>query len=144
MADALRSYAGVPVREPYESEQEFFRSSPHVAGMATQDDRIAINPFSGLDKDQQNAIVKNEASRVWMRRPEWQPEMPLTPDQSERFATYGAPTDQRSTVIARLLSGDASAGSASQEQLEFAQSLASAMQRSDWGEPTMSSFLRRQ
>jgi hypothetical protein len=125
------SLGGVPLREPYPSESAFFRGNKHVAGMATEDDKIALNPYSGLTQGQQDAVAQNEASRVWMRRPEFSPEVDLTPEQQQAFAAYGQPKDQKATVIARIISGDSSAGQPTQQQLEFAQRLAASMARYD-------------
>jgi hypothetical protein len=122
---------GVPFRKPYDGEDAFFKASPHVAGMATEDNHIALNPYSGLSHDELMAVAQNEAARVWMRRPEWTPNVELTQGQQQAFANYGAPVDQQSTVIARLVSGDPSAGQATNQQLEFAQRLASALARHD-------------
>jgi hypothetical protein len=124
-------YGGVRQRPPYPSEDAFFKDSPHVAGMATEDNAVALNPYSGLPPEGQEAVARNEAARVWMRRPEWQPNVEMTPQQQSQFSSYGQPVDQQSTIIARLISGDTSAGQPTQQQLEFAQRLASAMGRHD-------------
>ena len=126
-----RTISGVPIRSPYASEDTFFKGSPHVAGMATEDNQIALNPYSRLSQEERGAVAENEAARVWMRRPEWAPNVDLTPEQAQKFATYGQPLDQRSTIIARILSGDQSAGAPTQQQLEYAQRLAAAMRRID-------------
>jgi hypothetical protein len=131
LARALAPIAGVPFRQPYAGEDAFFKDSPHVAGMATEDNHITLNPYSSLSHDERMAVAQNEAARVWMRRPAWTPNVSLTPEQQRSFATYGSPIDQQSTVIARLISGDPSAGKATPQQLEFAQRLASALARHD-------------
>lgn len=127
------AYGGVKKRAPYESENAFFRSNPHVAGMATEDDQVALNPFSDLTPEQQDAVALNESARVWMRKPDWQPSFDMTPEQASQFASYGSPVDQKSTIAARLISGDTSAGMPTQSQLEFSQRLASEMKRTDYG-----------
>jgi hypothetical protein len=127
------AHGGVKKRAPYESENAFFRSNPHVAGMATEDNKVALNPFSGLGPEQQDAVALNESARVWMRKPDWQPSFDITPEQSAQFGSYGSPTDQRSTIAARLISGDTSSGMPTQNQLEFSQRLASEMARTDYG-----------
>ena len=54
-------------REPYPSELEYFKSNPHVGGMATEDNRVITNPFSGLNDVQNKAIILNESSRLYYR-----------------------------------------------------------------------------
>jgi len=121
---------GDETRRPYPSEDAFFAGNPHVAGMAAEDNRVTLNPHSPLDDQQKRAVQLNEAARVWMRKPEWSSAPELTEGQADTFKGYSAnPVDQRHTVIARILSGDTSAGQPTQQQLEFAQALASAMAR---------------
>jgi len=114
------------VRQPYPSEAEFFRSRPDVAGMATEDARIALNPNSPLNPQERNAVAVNEAVRLAMREYQ-QPAPALTPAQAQYLSTVnngaaypGGEAAQRETMIARLLSGDPSAGQTSQQQQEYA------------------------
>ena len=40
---------GIGVRpDLYEGEDKYFKENPHVAGMAAEDDRIIMNPYSKL------------------------------------------------------------------------------------------------
>lgn len=113
------------MRDPYDSEREYFRKNPHVAGMASEDDRIVMNPFSTLSERERQAVIMNEAARVHMRRglvPP--PRFTLTPEQESAFAAYSKdPLDRASTVAARILSGDPSALKPTPEQLQYVEQL---------------------
>lgn len=118
-------------RKPYPSESTYFQNNPAVSGMATEDGRIALNPFSNLSPQQYGAVGMNEAARLAMRNDNLRPSFSLTPQQSSMLGgtTYANANedDRRATIAARLLSGDGSAGSATQEQSEFIKMLRAAM-----------------
>jgi len=118
---------GVEYRESWPSEVEFFRKNPKVAGMAAEDNKVILNPYSNLNEDQKNAVLLNEAARVVMRRPGLGPTFGLTDQQKAQFQGYGAGEDIRATVAARILSNDSSAGTPTQEQLDFVKRLAAEM-----------------
>ena len=109
----------------YPGEDDYFKKNPHVAGMAADDDRIIINPYSKLSDAEKQAVMLNEAARVHMRRGTMQPpRFALTPEQEKAFATYSKnPVDRASTVAARILSGDPSALQPTPEQQEYVQQL---------------------
>ena len=44
------------IREPYQSELDFFRTRPEVAGMATEDKRIILNPFNNFNEKQKDYV----------------------------------------------------------------------------------------
>lgn len=112
----------IPERPPYEGETQFFRERPDVTGMATEDDKITLNPFLSLSPEQQEAIRLNERLRVYMRgNPA--PVFPLTPTQQHTFANYGTPTDIRDTIISRILSGDPSTDITTSLQEDAAQEI---------------------
>ena len=107
------------LREPYESESKYFKENPHVAGMATEDDRVIFNPYSSVHPEHSDSIYKNEASRLFMRKTKNRPKYKLTKAQREAFKDYGEEQDVRETIAARLLSGDESAGEPTHEQNEY-------------------------
>lgn len=113
------------MREPFQSELDYFQKNPHVAGMAAEDDRIIMNPFSKLSDTEKQAVIMNEAARVHMRQgliPA--PTFALTPEQEAAFSGYSAdPRDRAATVAARILSGDPSALQPTPEQLEYVKGL---------------------
>lgn len=114
---------GTPHREPWPEEEKFFRSHPDVAGMAAEDDAVVLNPFASLTPQQQDAVLLNEAARVFMRLHGPRPSFEITTEQATRFASYGSLQDIRETIAARILSEDQSAGVPTQEQSDFAGNL---------------------
>lgn len=116
-----RLYGGIEERQPYASENAFFRSSPHVGGMAAEDNKVVLNPFSTLNAEEMEAIRANESARAYMHKNNVQPTFDLTPSQQQAFAGYSPNIlDQRSTIAARILSGDPSAKDITPEQQAFA------------------------
>lgn len=118
-----RKVWGIPVREPTPSEVEWFENNPKTAGMAAEDDKIILNPFTTLGKNELESVARNEASRVHMRRGGLRPTFDLTDAQKAAFSEYGDIQDQRETVAARLASGDPSALNATPEQRDFVRKL---------------------
>lgn len=110
-------------REPWPSESEFFKTRPGVAGMATEDDCVVLDPYSDLAECEREAVLLNESARVFMRRSGLCPTFALSAAQESFFANYG-PTDSiKATIAARILSGDPSALEPTNEQLAFVREL---------------------
>jgi hypothetical protein len=123
---------GIQSRDPEDSELQYFKKNPNVSGMATDDDRVILNPYSGLTETQYQAVALNESSRILMRSPQYMPDFELT-DEQLRFldsTTYrSAPEeDRKATIAARILSGDSSGGVPTSEQLLFVTNLKQALQ----------------
>ncbi len=117
---------GIAKRETlYPGEDDFFRKNPHVAGMAADDDKIIMNPYTKLSDAEKQAVMLNEAARVHMRNGLMSaPRFDLTPDQLRTFHKYSKDiNDLQQTIAARLLSGDPSAGKATPQQMEYVQQL---------------------
>ena len=113
---------GVGVRDQlYPGEESYFKQNPHVAGMAADDNKIIMNPFSTLKDNEKQAVMMNEAARVHMRSKLIDaPNYELTPTQAKKFAEYSQdPNDIKQTIAARILSGDPSAGDATPEQQAY-------------------------
>ena len=113
---------GIGVRDRlYLGEDEYFKANPHVAGMAADDDKIIMNPYSTLKDNERKAVMLNEAARVHMRNKLVEaPNYDLTPEQTAAFKDYSQdPNDIRQTIAARILSGDPSALKATPAQLEY-------------------------
>jgi hypothetical protein len=114
----------------YPSEDEYFRKNPNVAGMATEDERVILNPYSPKDVNK-DAVYKNEAARIYMRKSKERPTFAVTEQQKQLLAgtTYenASEQDQRETIVGRILSQDPSAGQATPEQLEYAQKITKQM-----------------
>jgi hypothetical protein len=121
-----RGIYGIGVRDQlFPGEEDYFRKNPHVTGMAAEDDKIILNPYSTLTDREKQSVMLNEAARVHMRKGLMPtPRFNLTPDQEQRLSGYSKNLDDiRQTLAARILSGDPSAGAASPEQLEYVQQL---------------------
>ncbi len=110
-------------RQPYLSELNFFKKNLHVGGMAAEDNRIIMNPYSPLSLEQKNAVRKNERARVYMRISGNEPNFAITPEQQQAFGSYGSPQDIRETLVGRILSGDTTALNFTPEQEAFTQQL---------------------
>lgn len=111
------------LRKPYESELEYFKKNPHVAGMAAEDDKVIFNPYSDVHPENSESIYKNEASRIYMRTGKFRPNYDLTKEQEENFSEYGDLQDKRETIAARALSGDQSSGELTDQQRIFVENL---------------------
>ena len=117
-------------REPYPGEAEFFKKNPQVGGMATEDGRIILNPYSPLSSEEKRAVAMNEAARLKMRSSDVErPGFEMTPDQRDFFQTirkgspYGSEQDIRETIVGRIISGDPSAGNVTPQQRGYAEKL---------------------
>lgn len=106
----------------YSGEDKYFKANPHVAGMAADDGKIILNPYSKNTKSEQQAVMRNEAARLYMRNNGIKPSFDLTPEQRAQFkgTEYeGNLQAMRETIAARIFSGDPSAKSATSDQKEF-------------------------
>jgi len=128
--DALVQKYGI--RDPYKGEIDFFKKRPEVAGMATEDLKIILNPFSKNSEEEQNAVAKNEALRLFMRENNIVPDFSLTKNQKSVFQNteYGKNEDAlRQSIISRYLTGDPSVGDVTQEQKSYAQQILKMLER---------------
>jgi hypothetical protein len=119
-------------RDPYKGELDFFKKKPNVAGMATEDNKIILNPYSKNTPEEQAAVAKNEALRLFMKKTGFQPEFELTKEQLEFFKNTPYSKDlnaARQTILARILTGDPSAKTASKEQMKAAEELSQYIQQ---------------
>jgi ClpP class serine protease len=117
---------GVGVRNQlYPGEESYFKKNPHVAGMAADDNKIIMNPFSKLKDNEKQAVMMNEAARVHMRTKLIEPpNYDLTPEQVTAFKEYSQdPNDIKQTIAARILSGDPSALTPTPAQTEYVSKL---------------------
>jgi hypothetical protein len=69
---------------------------------------VVINPYSKLNENEKKQVSLNEAARIYMRK-NTAPSFDITEQQKESFKSYGSDDDIRSTIAARILSGDKSA-----------------------------------
>lgn len=114
---------GYEIRTPFDSELEFFKKNPSVTGMAAEDGRIILNPFSELDSAAQNAVATNEAARLLMRENKIKPDFDVTDEQRSKFKGTVYEQDEealKETILARAVSRDSSAGKLTPRQKEWA------------------------
>lgn len=116
---------GYSVRQDlYPSEDQFFRANPSTAGMASESGHVVLNPYSGPEVNR-DAVARNEAMRLYMRQRGIVPDFPVTEQQRSYFAGTAYGQDEgamKSTVAARIYSGDPSAN-ATPEQQEWVRGL---------------------
>ena len=111
------------LRPLYSGEDEYFKKNPNVSGMASFDDnRVILNPYTTLSPEQLKAVQVNEAARLYMNQ-YGTPNVSLTNEQQSNIAGLGSyaqadPNVQRSTILARILSGDRTGGIPTIEQQE--------------------------
>jgi hypothetical protein len=130
--DKLVSKFGV--RKPYKGELDFFKKRPEVAGMATEDNKIILNPFSKNSPEEQQAVARNEALRLYMKLGNIQPDFELTKEQQKFFSGTeykNDPLNAKRTTLARILTGDPSAGQITPEQSDAAKQIFSNINLSD-------------
>lgn len=114
------------IREPFPGELKFFKKRPEVGGMAAEDNKIILNPYSALEPKEKEAVARNEALRIFMRQNSISPEFDLTKAQEKMFAGTEYEQDQiaaKQSILARILSGDPSAKDATLDQTLEAQKL---------------------
>lgn len=124
----IRLPRGVQMREPYPGEVKYFKDNPKVAGMATEDGKVILNPYTGLNPEEYQAVAMNESARLLIKKEDrLKPDFELT-DQQVRFldsSTYrnASEEDRKATIAARILSGDPSAGVPTPEQQVYVETL---------------------
>ena len=121
-----QSVYGYAVRNPHKSEDTWFAMNTNVTGMAAEDGRIVLNPYSGLSDENKAAVAKNEAIRLFMRENKVDPQFKVTPQQAKAFQGTAYATNEpamRQTLVSRILTGDPSAGSVTEEQRKVSQDI---------------------
>ncbi len=122
-----------PTRDPNPTELEWFRANPNIGGYAAPDDMIVVNPYNRLTPRENEALIRNESARIFMRRnPSARPSFSLTEEQAQMpYPAYDPPSRPeqsiRETVAGRMLSGDPSAGAVTDEQKLFLEELRARM-----------------
>ncbi len=114
---------GYKVREPFDSERAFFKKDPTVAGYASEDGRIVLNPYSDPDMVDMRGVAMNEASRLYLRESKTPLNFKLTPRQMQSFkgTPYEGNTQaQMETLIGRIISKDPSVRDVTPEQRQWA------------------------
>ena len=116
MADKLYQYG--EYRQPYQSELDYFKNNTNVGGMATEDNKIILNPYSSLNDREKHQVGLNEGVRLFLREnPNYIGNFGLTNQQKQSLGNYSNNIDDiRSTILARILTNDPSAGKATIRQ----------------------------
>lgn len=125
-----------PTRDPTARELAWFRQNPQVGGYAAGDNRVVVNPYNSLSPAENEALIRNESARIFMRlrhssRPTAE-SFPLTEEQ-RGYAYPSSPPPMRpeqalrESMAARVLTGDPSAGQVMPEQRAFAAELEARM-----------------
>jgi hypothetical protein len=114
---------GYEIRTPYDSELDFFKKNLNTTGMATEDGRIILNPFSDLDPASQKSVATNEAARLLMWENKIKPDFDVTEEQKNAFKGTAYEENEealKETIVARAIAGDPSAGKLTARQKEWA------------------------
>lgn len=120
------------LRQPTESESEFFAENPIVAGYAAEDDRVVLRP--GLPPNHAPIVHALEGARIEMRRNGDSFSAPLTQHQTGLLRKWNArhylsdPVAARQSVVSRIVSGDPSMSPYTPEQQEEAARFANRVQ----------------
>lgn len=124
-----------PVVPPDAETLQYFKENPGTTGMAygaglnASDPKsprvVTLNPYSGLTPNQQQYLIDNEKLRHFMDEKNYNPSFKPTPEQVSFFkgAEYGKPEHEKylkQTLIARIITGDESAGNFTNEQAQEA------------------------
>jgi hypothetical protein len=119
----------------YKGEDSYFNENPDVAGMAAEDGSVVLNPYSTNNSAQRGAVYQNEASRLYMRA-NGTPSFSLTEKQQAYLNSNSykdaSDDDRRATVLARIISGDSSAGDFTDEQRQHADAIKSSMDKAEY------------
>jgi hypothetical protein len=120
------------IRQPYESESLYFKMNPKVSGMASEDNRIVLNPYSQLSQSESDAVAKNEGIRLYLRENQINPDFEVTENQKQYFNNTPYSDDDlavRHTILARILSGDPSIKEVTPRQRIWADWIAKNLER---------------
>ena len=110
---------GYKIRQPHDSEKEFFKENPDTHGYAADDNSIVLNPYSSLSKKELSLVAINEALRLKIREDDFDPQFDITEEQIKYFK--GTPYENnkmamRQTILARIHTGDPSAKSTKEQK----------------------------
>lgn len=116
---------GVQLRpDLYAGEKTYFAANPQVAGMAAEDGKVILNPYSKLSPEEMSAVARNEAARVHMQRYGAKPTFALTPEQQAVYKGSAYATNYpaaQQTTAARVFTGDPSIPTPTAEQKQWVQ-----------------------
>jgi hypothetical protein len=114
------------VRRPSPDELTWFKVNPDIAGYASEDNYVVLNPFSKLTITESASIVINEGVRLMMRAFKLAPHFQITATQRKRFSNTIYESNSISlceTILARIIAGDPSSENPTELQLGYAQAI---------------------
>jgi hypothetical protein len=120
---SIYNYLPYKIRQPYDTESEYFKNNPNVAGMKTEDKKIILNQYSKLSPEQLEIVKYNEALRLYLDDLGITPNITITPEQKQYFQGtpyYNDEKAMKNTIIARILTNDPSSQSVTRDQQDFA------------------------
>ncbi len=121
-----KSYFGYLLRQPFKNENEWFKNNLNIAGYASQDGFIVINPHTKRNLCEIDSVCINEAIRLFMREANITPKIKLTNKQLNFFsgtAYEGNLIEMKKTIISRIIAGDPSAQNFTKAQKEVADTI---------------------
>ncbi len=124
---------GYEVRDIFPSERDYVNKNPNVGGMATEDKKIILNPYTSFTDQEKQSIIKNEAIRLWLKDRNIVPDFDLTPEQKAKFSGTPYEKDElalKHSIISRILSGDPSAGTITPSQKQWADDILLQLEKS--------------
>jgi hypothetical protein len=122
-----------PVVQPDKETLDYLKKNPGTTGMAVGaglngydgERRVMVNPYSGLTPKGTEALIENERIRLFID--ETKPKLEFEPTKAQidffKGTEYGKPENRerlKETIIARILTGDGSAGDITPEQQKVA------------------------
>ena len=133
----------VLLREPSQSEKDWFYLNRGVAGRADWDSgAIVLNPYSTLSVEEKKAVLRNEGARLFMRYHGMQPKFKVTEEQRKAFGNYSTeegfnyldhPDALKETIASRIFSGDPSVPNPTEEQRAWTGLLIDSIKRTGLG-----------
>ena len=134
---------GYPIRNKlFEGESQFFSANPDVAGMASETGDIILNPNPQTGVNQA-AVAQNEGFRLLLKDKQPNLNFTVTDAQKENFkgTIYeNNPQALRETILARIVSGDPSSGTSTNEQRQIIKSLLQPNNKTERAEMPQNNF----
>ena len=96
------------IRKPSPDELAWFKLNLGIAGYASEDNCVVLNPFSKLTKAENASVVINEGVRLMMRSLNLAPSFQLTRKQEKRFSGSIYKSNSKAlceTILARIIAG---------------------------------------
>lgn len=129
-----KSFFGYFLRKPIADEIAWFKSNENIAGYASLDGFIVINPYSKLSALEIQSVCRNEAIRLFLRNANIVPRIKLTEKQINFFLKtpyQDNPVEMKKTIIARIIANDPSAQDYTKKQKSVADTILKMAQQNE-------------